>query len=279
MEIKLLMKIKRYFNFFQLFKSLFEQYFILQQLAKAEILTRYRGSILGVAWSILNPLFMLVVYSIVFQFLLKVRWAVETSEETPYALALFAGILIHSFFSDILVQATSSVSKHANFVKKIVFPLEVLPVVTVISSVFNLALSLFVFFLAILFFGVSIHLSLLLIPILLLPFIIFVLAMAYLLAAVGVYIKDISQVAGMLSTMFLFLSPVLYPLSVLPEGLRSIAMLNPLSFMIEQLRLLSLNGGMIDWHGYIIYCFVALGFLSIAYAVFQKTRKGFADVI
>lgn len=253
--------------------------FVLSQLTKTEILTRYRGSVLGLAWSILNPIFMLVVYSIVFEFLLKVRWAVKTPEETPYALALFAGILVHAFFADCLMQSTTAVSKNANFVKKIVFPLEVLPVVTVTSAVFNLALSVVVFFLAILFFGISLHATLLLVPVVLFPFIIFVLGMAYMLGAVGVYIKDVSQIAGMLSTMFLFLSPVLYPLSILPEKIQTIAMLNPLSFIIEQLREVALNGNMLDWQGYFIYLVVSLLFLSLGYAIFQGTRKGFADVI
>ncbi len=266
-------------NLLQLYQSITENSFILSQLARAEVLTRYRGSVLGLAWSVLNPLFMLVVYSIVFEFLLKARWAVKTPEETPYALALFAGILVHAFFADILTQSTTTVSKNANFVKKIVFPLEVLPVVTVISAVFNLALSLVVFLLAIVFFSNPIHASLLLIPVLFFPFILFVLGMSYMLGAVGVYIKDISQIAGMLSTMFLFLSPVLYPISILPEKIQAIAMLNPLSFIIEQLRVLALTGGAFDWQGYFVYLLFSLLFLSFGYAVFQRTRKGFADVI
>ena len=267
------------FNLLELLSSTRTNHFVLSQLTKTEILTRYRGSVLGLAWSVLNPLFMLVVYSLVFDFLLKVRWAVKTPEETPYALALFAGILVHAFFSDCLVQSTTAISKNANFVKKIVFPLEVLPIVTVTSAVFNLFLSIVIFLIAIVFFGNTLHFSLLLIPIVLLPFIIFVLGMSYMLAAVGVYIKDVSQVAGMLSMMFLFLSPVLYPLSILPAKIQAIAMLNPLSFIIEQLRAVALNGNMLDWQGYLIYLMVSLLFLSLGYAIFQRTRKGFADVI
>lgn len=267
------------FNLLGLLNSTRTNRFVLSQLTRAEILTRYRGSVLGLAWSILNPLFLLVVYSVVFDFLLRVRWAVKTPEETPYALALFAGILIHAFFSDCLVQSTTAISKNANFVKKIVFPLEVLPIVTVTSAVFNLLLSIVIFLLAILFFGSDLHITLLLTPIVLLPFVIFVLGMSYILSAVGVYIKDISQVAGMLSMMFLFLSPVLYPLSVLPENIQTIAMLNPLSFIIEQLRAVALKGDMLDWQGYFVYLSVSLLFLSLGYAIFQRTRKGFADAI
>ena len=266
-------------NLLGLTKSLINNRFVLQQLTRAEILTRYRGSVLGLVWSIFNPLLMLAVYSVVFGFLLKARWAVDTTSEVPFTLQLFTGIVIHAFFADCLTQSTSAISKNANFVKKIVFPLELLPVVTVAAALFNLLLSLVILLGAVLLFGTDLHLSILLIPVVIFPFIFFVLGMSFILSAVGVYIRDISQVAGLLSTVFLFLSPILYPLSILPEKIQAIAMVNPLSFIIEQLRVVTLYGGSVDWLGYFIYTLAALFFLVFGYGVFKRTRGGFADVI
>lgn len=266
-------------NLLNLIRSLIRNRFVLQQLTRAEILTRYRGSVLGLVWSIFNPLLMLAVYSVVFGFLLKARWAVDTVSEVPFALQLFTGIVVHAFFADCLIQSTSAISKNANFVKKIVFPLELLPVVTVAAALFNLLLGFIILLGAVLLFGNGLYPSILLTPVIILPFVFFVLGMSFILSAIGVYIRDISQVAGLLSTVFLFLSPILYPLSILPEKIQTIAMLNPLSLIIEQLRAVILYGEMLDWVGYVIYFFAALLFLMVGYGIFRRTRGGFADVI
>jgi lipopolysaccharide transport system permease protein len=260
-------------------QSIYNNWFVLIQLTRSEVLTRYRGSMLGLVWVALNPVFMLIVYTFVFSTLLKARWAVQDAGNAVYALQLFAGIVVHAFFSECLIQSTSIVSRNINFVKKIVFPLDMLPVVTIISATINMIIGILVAILAVQIIGDGVTVKILLIPFVFIPFIIFMLGISLIVCTIGVYVKDIGHVTGLISTAMLFLSPVLYPLSFLPESIREMAWINPLSFIIEQFRLILLHGEGLNWTGLFIYLMVSIVVLSIGYYFFQKHRWGFSDAI
>ncbi len=262
------------------FLSLFgKNRYILMQLLRRDVVGRYRGSILGLMWSFLHPLMMLAIYNFVFTTVLRVRWAVDTEGEQGFAVILFAGLIIHGIAGECLGRAPTLLLGNVNFVKKVVFPLEVLPVIVVLSALLHAFIGLLILFGFKLIMIGSLSWTLLLSPFVIFPYILVMLGVSWALAAIGVYLRDVSHIAGVLVTALLFLSPVLYPLSVLPESLRGAAMVNPLSFIIEQLRATVIFNQQPDWVGLGVYSLIALVIAATGFMVFQMTRKGFADVL
>ena len=252
---------------------------LIQALIKREVIGRYRGSILGILWSFFNPVLMLAVYTFVFSVVFKARWNAGSDSRTEFALVLFAGLLVFNLFSECVTRAPALILSNVNYVKKVVFPLEVLPWVSLGSALFHTLISLGVWFIFYgIFFGVP-PVTALLIPIALLPLIAFTMGISWFLASLGVYLRDVSQIIGLLTTILMFLSPIFYPVSSLPEEYRRLFQLNPLTPTIEMARDVLIWGRAPDWSLYGISLAVAtfVGFSGFAW--FQKTRKGFADVI
>jgi lipopolysaccharide transport system permease protein len=258
-------------------------------LIRREIAGRYRGSMLGMLWSMLTPLFMLAVYTFVFGIVFRTRWTGAGAEgltgaggepsTAEFAVILFAGLIVFQLFSEVVNRAPTLVLSNANYVKKVVFPLEILPVVALGSALFHAVISfavLLAFKLAI--FGV-IPATALLLPLVLAPFCLMVLGLAWFIAALGVYYRDINQFIGTLVTALMFLSPIFFPLTALPEWLRPWVALNPVTFPVEQTRAVLIFGSMPDLPGLAAYCAIALVIATLGFAWFQKTRKGFADVL
>jgi len=240
---------------------------------------RYQGSIMGLLWSFLNPVLLLTVYTLVFSGVFKSRWAGADTGHTQFAVVLFSGMLVHGLFAEVLNRAPSIVVGNGSYVKKVVFPLEVLSVVSLGASLFHTAVSLIVLVLASLLLNGAVPWTLVLLPVVLLPLCILSLGCSWVLASLGVYLRDVGQVVGVLTTVLLFLSPVFFPLSAIPERWRSVMLANPLTFIIEQSRNVLIWGRLPDWTGLGLYCLAALLFAWLGYAWFQKTRKGFADVL
>ncbi|GAC1044628.1 ABC transporter permease [Rhizobium sp. No.120] len=222
---------------------------------------------------------MLSIYTFVFSSVLKARWGAGSGSKVEFALVLFAGLMVYSLFSDVLIRAPGLVIGNPNYVKKVVFPLEILPSVALGSALFHLLISLMVWLLAyVVFYGLP-HLTVLFFPILLVPLSMFVLGASWILASFGVFLRDVSQVMGIVMTALMFLSPVFYPASALPENVRLLLYLNPLTPAIEQARDVLFWGKMPDF-GLIAACtVVALVVAWFGFFCFQKTRKGFADVL
>lgn len=253
---------------------------LIWSMAKREIIGRYRGSILGIAWSFFNPIFMLVVYTFVFGLVFKVRWGVDAQAgHGNFSIVLFAGMLVHGLFAECINRAPGLVLANSSYVKKVVFPLEILPWVGVVAALFHTAISILVLLVAQVLLAHSLPWTLLLLPLVWLPFVIGVMGVSWFLASTGVFLRDVSQIMGLVTTVLLFMSPVFYPLSALPERYRPWLMLNPLTFMIEQTRQVLVWGHPPDWGGLAIYSLIAglVGWGGFVW--FQKTRKGFADVI
>lgn len=263
-----------------LFESLFKNRQLILQMIRREVIGRYKGSIFGILWSFLNPILMLVIYSFVFSVIFKARWGNGDSEsQSEFALILFSGIIIFNLFSEAINRAPGLILGNVNYVKKVIFPLEILPVVSLGAALFHSLVSLCVLLLGLLIFNGSLSVYILYFPIVLIPLLLFTLGVSWFLASLGVYMRDIGQVIGILTTVLMFLSPIFYPISALPEKYQKIILLNPLSFIIEQGRNLFIYGHAPDFIGLFFYAIGSMAVLWIGYAWFQKTRKGFADVL
>ncbi|WP_083243750.1 ABC transporter permease [Aeromonas sp. DNP9] len=252
---------------------------LIKAFVKRDILGRYRGSILGMLWSFFNPLFMLAVYTFVFSEVFNARWGVGTGSKAEFALILFAGMLMFNLFSETINQAPNIILSNTNYVKKVVFPLEILPVVNLLSSLFHAGISLIVWILAYsILIGIP-HASSLFIPFIIIPYIFFILGLSWIISSLGVYLRDVSQIIGVLTTVLMFMSGVFYPISSLPEHYRSILYLNPLVPFIEQARDVLYFGKSPDLLMNGIIFIMSLLIAWVGFAWFQNTRKGFSDVI
>jgi lipopolysaccharide transport system permease protein len=261
-------------------RDLWRHRYLTLQLARREVVGRYRGSVMGLAWSFFHPLIMLTIYTFVFSVVFKTRWGVETEGgQAAFAVILFAGMIVHGLFAEVLNRTPSLIFQNANYVKRVIFPLEVLPLTTLISALFHTLISLAVLLLAIVVLRGQLHWTVLFVPVVLLPLIMLSLGVAWFLAALGVYVRDVGQVMGVVATVLLFVSPVFFPLSAMPPAFQQFMLLNPLTFIIEQLRAVLLFGQLPNATGLGIYLTISMLVLWLGFSCFQKMRKGFADVL
>lgn len=255
---------------------------LIRQMTWRDVLGRYRGSVLGLAWSFFNPLLMLLVYTFVFSGVFKARWGAEGAAQTShaqFALVLFAGLIVNGLLAEILNRAPSLILTNVNYVKKVVFPLEILPVVASSAALFHALISILVLLVAILLISGQLPWTVVLIPIVIVPIVLLALGIAWFLASLGVFVRDVGQSVAILTTVLMFLAPVFYPVTALPEGLRPWLFLNPLTLAIEQARDVLIWGRIPEWIDYLVYLSVAAVVSWSGYFWFQRTRKGFADVL
>lgn len=253
---------------------------LILRMVKRDVVGRYKGSLLGLAWSFFNPVIMLVVYTFVFTVVFNARWGIENGAgKGHFALQLFAGLIVHGLVAEVLTRSPSLILANTNYVKKVVFPLAILPLIPLGSALFHAAISLIVLLLAQLVIVGHIPLTIWMIPLVLLPLVVLAMGVGWILASLGVFLRDIGQTTALLSTILLFLSPVFYPLSALPENFQPFILANPLTFIIEQARLVLIESTAPDWVGLMKYLLVALLVAWVGFLWFQKTRKGFADVL
>jgi len=257
---------------------LFQRAGLMFALSRRELHSRYRGTLLGKFWVVLSPFLMLAVYTFVFGHILKSRWGAEQGTAS-FSLTLFAGLLLNTFMGDCLGRASGVMHGHTNYVKKLVFPLEVIPLSVVIAGLTNALVGYLILLVAMLLLGAAPGWQVLLLPLALLPFLICVTGLSCLVAALGAYFRDTQQIMQYLLVLMLFLSPVLYPLSALPEAARDFLVLNPLTIPVETVRALLFGTPcptmteLLGYFGASALCFV-LGF-----GLFQRVKSGFADVL
>lgn len=253
---------------------------LIRQLTWREVVGRYKGSFIGLGWSFIQPLIMLFVYTFVFSVIFKARWGVESDEgKAAFALALFMGLITFSIFSEVANSAPSLVLGNANYVKKVVFPLEILPFVRLLSALINAVFSLGVLFVGILIFNHFIHWTALLLPLIWLPMMMFTLGCGYFLASLGVFVRDMGAVIGVLTTMLFFLTPIFYPISAVPEPFRIFCRVNPIAIFVEDARRVVLWGLFPDWPWFFFGMVLSVAVLIIGFVWFMKSKKAFADVI
>lgn len=253
---------------------------LLWELVKRDFIGRYKGSALGVAWSLFNPLLMLAIYTFVFSVAFKARWGGHSDQsKVAFAIVLFSGIIVHTFFAECMNRSPALIINHANYVKKVVFPLEILPWMVLLSALLHFAVSFVVLVMFCVVTGVPMHLGALLIPLALLPLVLMIMGMSWILASLGVYLRDLSQVIGMLVTISMFLAPIFYPIDALPPLYKSLLAWNPITLPVVQLRNLMLWDKPFEFESWGASLVIGTVIFQIGYWWFQKSRRGFADVV
>lgn len=264
----------------EMFASLWRNRQLVAQLTKREVVGRYRGSVMGLAWSFFNPVLMLTVYTLVFSGVFKARWGTGADEsKTDFALILFVGMILYGLFAECVNRAPSLILANVNFVKKVVFPLEILPWTALGAALFHAAISLVVLVLAQLALSHGLPWTSLLFPLVLVPLVLGTIGLAWLLASLGVYLRDIAQTTSIFTTVLMFLSAVFFPISALPPEYQPLMRLNPLTFILEEGRKTLIFGQTIDWQGWLIHTGIGMLIAWAGFWWFQKTRNGFADVV
>lgn len=255
---------------------------LIRQMARRDAVGRYKGSILGLTWSFFNPLLMLAVYTLVFGVIFRSRWGMGSDSPTSsvdFALILFVGMIVHGLFAEVLNRAPGLILAHSNYVRRVVFPLEILVPVSLLSALVHTTISLLVLAGALLLSRGSIPPTAALLPLVLLPLLVLTLGLGWFLSSLGVYIRDIGHVVGVLTTVLLFLSPMFYPVEAVPEGFRTAIRMNPLTLIMEQSREVLIWGRTPDWTALGLYLVGGTLVAAGGFWWFQRTRKGFADVL
>lgn len=253
-------------------------FFLFRQLLGRELFARYRATTLGAMWLVLQPLMMLVVYTLVFSGIFKVRWAGAESS-TGFALVLFAGLIVFNFFAEVLVSSPTLVSSQPNYVKKVVFPIEMLAVIRVALALSTALISLGILFFAQFWFGDTPSPWFALAPLILIEMVPMLLGIAWLVSALSVYVQDIAQVAGVLASVMLFVSPIFFPPSAIPAGMEALISLNPLVGPMQQLRAVTVEGVAPEPSAMGIHFMVSCIFAVMCLKAFRHLSRGFADVL
>ena len=262
-----------------MFASFWRNRSLIWQMTLRDIAARYRGSVIGLAWSFINPLLMLVVYTFVFSVVFNARWGLEQESRTDFAIILFAGMIVFGLFAEMVNRAPGQIVSNANYVKKVMFPLEILSWVSLGSVLFHSLISLAVLLLAQLVINWTLPWTVVLFPLILLPLIFASLGATWFLAALGVYIRDVGQITTVITTVLMFMSAVFYPISALPERYQAWLRLNPLVLIITESRKVLILGDLPDWRWLGLALLMGLVIAFAGFWWFQKTRKGFADVL
>ena len=261
------------------FSTFFQHRQLIWQLLVREIQGRFKGSILGSAWAVLSALIMLALYTFIFGFIFKARWSQGADNPAEFALVLYLGLVLHGVLGESVGRAPHIVMANQAYVKKVAFPLEILTWTVLGSILFQFFAGLLVWFVAYLIFLGDLSVTMLYFPIILLPLIFYSLGVTWLLSSLGVYIRDISQLTGVISMVLLFLCPIFYPISTIPLQYQKFMYLNPLTVIVEQFRNVLLWGKSPDWEPLAISFGISLMVAWLGFVWFQKTRKGFADVL
>lgn len=252
---------------------------LIKALSKREILNRYRGSILGLLWTLINPLILLSVYTFVFSEIFKSQWGKGNGNKIEAALFIFIGLAIFNILSECINRSPRLILSNTNYVKRIVFPLEILPIASMMSSLFQATIS-FITWLAVyaMILG-SPSLATLYLPLIVLPLILSLMGLSWALAALGVYLRDINQMVGVAITALMFLSPIFYPANHFPATYRHWLYFNPMTLVIEQARDALMWGKAPDLLVLTMENAAALLIAWLGFYWFQKVREGFADVV
>ena len=248
---------------------------LLYQLIRRDISTRYQGSYLGIAWSFFFPLLTLGVYAVVFGIILTPRWP-NMNDPAQFTLILFSGLLVFNFFSECISRAPSLIVSNANYVKKVVFPIEVLIWVPIGTALFHLLLGIMAWTFLGLILGNKLNLTMLVIPLAVLPLTMFTAGICWFLAALGVFVRDVGQLIGVSVQLLLYLGPIIYPREILPERFQWLMSINPITIPVEQFRNILNYGVSLDLTTMAIYMIVSLLFVWLGKTFFEKTRHGFA---
>lgn len=249
------------------------------ELAKRDVLGRYRGAHFGLLWSLLGPLFTLIIYSIAFGSIMKSRWVSSQGEMADFTPILFLGIIVHGLFAECISRAPKLMQENASYVKRVVFPLPILSWVSILSALFHVAMNLIVFILIAGAYYHDLAATVVWVPVVLLPLVLLCVAASWFLSALGPYFKDLGQVMPIVSTAMFFLSSAIIPVDTLDEKYKLIFYLNPLTFFIDQTRNVALWNQLPNFNALAIATVCSLALMYLAHSLFRKASTGFSDVL
>jgi lipopolysaccharide transport system permease protein len=249
------------------------------ELTKREVLGRYRGANFGLLWALISPFLTLAVYTFAFGFIMKNKWPQVEGGNSHFSIILFVALIVHGLFAECLNRSPSLVTAQPNFVKRVVFPLEILPWPMLLSALFHAFMNAIVFMLLRLALEHTVSWTIVFLPLVILPLAFLTLGISWMLAALGVYLRDIGQITGVLSTALLFMSSAMIPLQSVPERYRLYFELNPLTFIIDQAREVALWNHQPNWIGLGLYAVGGLLAMVVGYSCFRAVQRGFADVL
>jgi len=254
---------------------------LIRQLTRRQIAGRYRGSYLGLLWSLLHPLLMLVVYTFVFGVIFHARWNTPEVSESRigFALALFCGLIVYNVFAEVVGRSPGLILANPNYVKKVVFPLEILPVALLGEALFHGLMSLVILLAGVLLFLGRLTWHAAWLPVLALPLVCVTLGLGCFLAALGVFVRDVRNSIGVILTVLFFLTPIFYPVSAVPERVRIVLLINPLAVIVEGVRRVVLFDQLPDWPWLAFAMGISLVCLCFGFSLFQSLKRTFADVM
>jgi lipopolysaccharide transport system permease protein len=251
---------------------------LIKSFAKRELLGRYKGSALGIAWAVLTPVVMIAIFTFIFAGIFGARFGTSDSH-WDYALYLFCALLPWSMFQESVQQSANTIVVHSNLVKRVVFPLETLPAAHVFAALGNQLFATIALLVATIIVRQRLDLTVLWLPALLIPQLLFALGAAWLVASLGVFLRDITQGITLLLMAWMYLTPIIYPESIVPERFRALINFNPFTSLVRSYRRIFLDGAAPDWRGLVYFTALAFILFLFGYWWFARTRKSFADVI
>jgi len=260
-------------------KTIIKNNYLLGQLVKKDIYQRYQDSVLGMIWSFLVPILMLIIYTFVFSEVFQAKWDIDTSDKYQFALVLFCGLSVFNMIAEVLNRSTSLIISNTNYVKKVIFPLEMLPVVITMSALFNCVISIIILVIAKIIIYHNVSSTVYQIAFMIFPLVILSVGISLLISAISVFLKDVSNLVSVFVTVLMYMSPVFFPLSAVPEEFQKFCMINPMTYLIENFRNVLLYGYCIDWKYYSISLAIAFIFYVVGLVVFRRSKEGFADVL
>jgi lipopolysaccharide transport system permease protein len=253
---------------------------LVGQFVRREVQARYRGSVLGLFWSFLQPLLLLSIYTFVFGVVFRARWPQFTSGRlSEFALVLFSGLIVMNLFAEAVGRSPLIVLSQPSYVKRVVFPLEILPVVALGTALFNAAVAFAVLALARVVVEGGLPWTVVLAPVVLLPVLLITLGLSFSLASLGVFLRDLPHLVALALQMLTFLTPIFYPLEAVPAWARPVILANPLTPAVDDLRRVALWGAQPEW-GRLALTLAGGALVAVAgHAWFARTRRAFADVL
>jgi len=259
---------------------LLENRHLLWDMTIRDISSKYKGSLLGVSWSLINPILTLSMFTFVFSIVFNLRWGLTSTEtKLDFALILFTGLSVHGLIADVLGRSPEAIKGNSHIIKNIVFKSELLSMVIVLNALFHAALSLIIILVVQIIINHTIHLNSIYIPFILLPFVLLVLGLSWIISAFGVYIQDIRQAIAITVSLLLFLSPVLYSIDMVPDPYKNLLFLNPTTYPITQIREIIFLNQHPNISTFLIYLACSLLSFFSGFFIYSKCKKGFADVL
>lgn len=263
-------------------RSLYRNRELIWNLTKREVVSTYQGSFFGGLWTVIVPLMMMAIYTFVFSVVFQAKWDTGSTQPTPqgeFALILFAGLAAFNLFSTVINRSSGLILSVPNYVKKVVFPLEILPVVAACSATFTSLINVILILVGSILIYHAVSPTIWLLPLMYLPLILLTLGLAWFLSALGVFLRDIGQATSVIVQALFFLTPIVYSADSLPQNIRLLISFNPLAFIIDGFRRTLLWGKMPDWGLWAAVTLICAVIALMGYVWFSATKKGFADVM